>query len=133
MLLIPIVLGFKALVVLYATLACVRARFAPGLWGLVIIAGFSVAVPLVVLTSTTAGALVEAVRSVPWAAPLVSTIAGLVATRIAFRTIDREPDPSPRVAPLEGAAYALLGSTILDAGLTVIGVLAAHLLGGAGS
>lgn len=128
MLLIPLVLGFKALVVAYATLACVRARFAPGLWALVVVAAFSLAVPLVVLASSTAGALVEAVRSAPWAAPLVSSAAGVIATRLAFRTIDREPDPSARVAPLEGAAYALLGSTILDVGLMVIGILAASLL-----
>ena len=127
MILVPLVLGFKALVVAYATLACLRARFAPGLGALVIVAAFSLAIPLVVLTAETAGALVEAVRAYPWAAPLASTLAGIAATRVAFRTIDREPDASPRVAPLEGAAYALLGSTVLDAGLLAIGVLAAQL------
>lgn len=127
MILVPIILGLKAIVVAYATLACVRARFAPGLGALVIVTAFSLAIPLVVLTAETAGALVEAVRAYPWGAPLVSSVAGVAATRVAFRAIDTEPEASPRVAPLEGAAYALLGSTVLDAGLLAIGILAAQL------
>lgn len=120
-------LSFKAAIVVYAALASIRARFGPGLAALTLIAILSLALPMLLIEVEDPDALLMLIRDHPWIAPLICMIVGGVTTRVAFRTIDREPDGSARVGPLEGAAYALLGSTVIDAGLMVIGALATHL------
>lgn len=122
-----IFLSFKAAILAYAVLASIRARFGPGLAALTLIATLSLALPMLLIEVEDPDALLTLIRDHPWIAPLLCMIAGGLATRVAFRTIDREPDGSARVGPLEGAAYALLASTVIDAGLTVIGALATHL------
>lgn len=124
---IPLVIGLKALVVAYAAIASARARYRPGLAALAAIALLSVALPIAIVAGG-AGALGALALRHPWAAPLASGAIGALATRAAFRAIDREPDASARVSALEGAAYALLGSTVIDLGLAVIGALAAQFI-----
>ncbi|UJR82218.1 hypothetical protein [Sandaracinus amylolyticus] len=121
-----VVVAIKALTVVYALASSVRARFHVGLAATIAITLLSVVLPILILTDH-AGALGASAIEHPWVAPLLSAIVGAITTRIAFRAVDAEREPG-RVPAFEGAAYALLGSTLLDLGMAVIAGFVLHLM-----
>jgi nicotinamide riboside transporter PnuC len=111
----------KLAAISYGTVAALRVRFAPAL---VLVVSTLLTVVLPIFAWFRPGsAIVGALLAEPWAALAMSAALGALATRRAFTALDGARAGSDAEDAMSTVAFALLGNTLIDAGVLVIVLL----------